>query len=359
LDGTDRLGKAFDQSAVVGILTGSIEKPRKTGVMVMAGPTKGVIDSRRLLLFYHVARTGSLSKAEASLFIPQPAISRHLSRLEEDLGVQLLDRHGRGVTLTSYGEILYRQAELILNEMTSTIEEIDLAKRRPTGRVSISASAIVMSMFMPEIIRRFMAQYPDVEVTAIQAVSGEVYNQLVSGKVDVAIVMQVPSKHKFGLQKLLEEPMVVIASKSHPIAAQDHVRRDMLPDLEIALPASPNGMRGIIDQYFKAGHIELMPHLQLDSVPLTCRIVADGRFVTLMPQTTFDQEFGSTNFVGLPLKPAMTRTLYAARRQEEGRSPYVDALLEAVIDVFKEAADTSNGISSTPEKPKRRAKKAV
>lgn len=323
----------------------------------MAEATKGVIDSRRLLLFYHVARTGSLSKAEASLFIPQPAISRHLSRLEEDLGVQLLDRHGRGVTLTSYGEILYRQAELILNEMTSTIEEIDLAKRRPIGRVSISASAIVMTMFMPEIIRRFMAKYPDVEVTAIQAVSGEVFNQLVSGKVDVAIVMQVPSKHKFGLQMLLEEPMLVIASKKHPIAGQEHVRRDMLAGLEIALPASPNGMRGTIDRYFKAGNIKLVPHLQLDSVPLTSRIVADGRFVTIMPQSTFQQEFGTTDFVGLPLKPAMTRTLYVARRQEEGRSPHVDALLDAVIEVFKETADTNGTAAQEPEKPKRRTRK--
>jgi LysR family nitrogen assimilation transcriptional regulator len=307
----------------------------------MAGATKGVIDARRLRLFYHVARVGSLSKAEASLFIPQPAISRNLSRLEEDLGVQLLERHGRGVTLTPFGEILYRQAEVILNEMTNTIEEIDFAKRRPTGRVSISASAIVMTMFMPEIIRRFMAKFPDVEVTAIQAVSGEVYNQLVSGKVDVAIVMQVPSMHKFGLQKLLEEPMLVIASKSHPIAAQKFVKRDMLSSVDLALPASPNGMRGIIDQYVRAGNVELIPHLQIDSVPLTCRIVADGRFATIMPQTTFEEEFGSTDFVGLPLKPALTRTLYAARRQEEGRSPYVDALLAAVIEVFNQAVSAT------------------
>jgi len=303
----------------------------------MAAANKGVIDSRRLFLFYHVARTGSLSKAEASLFIPQPAISRHISRLEEDLGVQLLERHGRGVTLTPYGEILYRQAETILNEMSNTIEEIDLAKRQPVGRVSISASAIVMSMFMPDIVRRFIAAYPDVEITAIQAVSGEVYNQLVSGKVDVAIVMQIPIKHKFGLQKLLEEPMVVIAAKSHAIAAQDYVKRETLTEFDVALPASPNGMRGIIDQYLKSGDIELKPHLQLDSVPLTSKILLDGRFTTIMPQSTFEHEFGTENFVGLPLKPALTRTLYAARRQEEGRSPYVDALLDTVIAVFKEA----------------------
>lgn len=323
----------------------------------MAGAPKNVIDSRRLLLFYHVAKTGSLSRAEAALYIPQPAISRHISRLEEDLGVQLLDRHGRGVTLTPVGEILYRQAETILQEMSATLEEIDLAKRQPIGRVSISASSIVMSMFMPDIVRRFISKYPEVELTAIQAVSGEVYNQLVSGKVDVAIVLQVPSKHKFGLQKLLEEPMVLIASKKHALAKQDSIKRDLLADMELALPASPNGMRGIIDEYLRAGNIDVRPHLQIDSVPLTAQILADGRFATIMPLSTFEREYGRNEFVGLPLRPALSRTLYAARRQEEGRSPYVDALMEEVVAVF--AAGTAGNPKPAAVKRRRVTKQAA
>jgi len=300
---------------------------------------KEVIDSRRLLLFYHVARTGSLSKAQAALYTPQPGISRHINRLEEDLGIKLLERHGRGVRLTAYGEILYRQAETILQNMTSALEEIDLAKRRPVGRVSIAASALVMSLFMPDIVRRFVAKFPDVELTAVQATSGEVYNQLINGKVDVAIVMQVPAKHRFGLQKLLEEPMMLVAAKRHPIAKQSVLKRSALSELELALPASPNGIRGVIDKYLREGAVEVSPHLQLDSVPLTSEILADGRFATIMPQSVFESEFGTKTFAALPLKPALTRSLYAARRQEEGSSPHVDALFDEVVAVFAEAAE--------------------
>lgn len=311
---------------------------------------KEVIDSRRLLLFYHVARTGSLSKAEAALFVPQPAISRHLSRLEEDLGVKLLERHGRGVSLTSFGEILFRQAEVILQEMTATLEAIDVAKRQPIGKVSISASSVVMAMFMPDIVRRFIAKYPEVELTAIQAVSGEVYNQLVSGRVDVAIVMQVPTRHKFGLQKLLDEPMVLVASRNHPLAGEKFARRKALAELELALPASPNGMRAIIDSYLRAGGVDQQPHLQLDSVPLTAQILDDGRFATIMPKSTFQNEFGDAKFVGIPLQPALSRTLYAARRQEEGRSPYVDALMDEVTAVFEEASRNEHPVRAKPRR---------
>jgi LysR family transcriptional regulator, nitrogen assimilation regulatory protein len=316
----------------------------------MAAVTKGVIDSRRLLLFYHVAQAGSLSKAEATLFIPQPAISRHLSRLEEDLGVKLLERHGRGVALTSFGEILFRQAETILQDMALTLEEIDLAKHRPVGKVSISASSVVMSMFMPDIVRRFINKFPEVELTAIQAISGEVYNQLVSGRVDVAIVMQVPTKHKFGLIKLLEEPMYVVVSKSHKLGAQTGLKRAELRELELALPTSPNGMRGIIDNYLAAGNVELRPHLQMDSVPLTAEILLDGRFGTIMPASSIAREFSADRYTALPLAPALTRTLYAARRQEEGRSPYVDALMDIVSEVFAEAGNKTKSTAAPATK---------
>ena len=300
---------------------------------------KDVIDARRLMIFYHVAQTGSLSKAEAKLFIAQPAISRHISNLEEELGVKLLDRHGRGVTLTQYGEILYRQAEVILQDMANTLEQIDLAKRQPVGRVSVSASAIVMSLFMPEIINRLIMRHPEVAIVAIQAPSSEVYNSLVLGKVDVAIVMQVPNKHKYALEKLCDEPMVLIASKDHAVAAERVIKRSALTALDLILPASPNGMRGIIENYARAADIELIPHLEIDSVPLIMHTVARGRFCAIMPQLTFEQEFGEEQFVGLPLQPALSRSLYAATHRERPPSPYIDSLLEITAAVFKEKTD--------------------
>jgi len=98
-------------------------------------------------------------------------------------------------------------------------------------------------------------------------------------------------------------------------------------------------MRGIIDDYARAGDVELAPHLQVDSVPLTKQTIAKGKFCTIMPLLTFEAEFGDRKFVGLPLQPALTRTLYAATRKGESRSIYVDALLEIVIAVFKEMAN--------------------
>ncbi len=297
---------------------------------------KGIIDSKRLQVFYHVARLGSLSRAEAVLFAAQPAISRSLSRLEEDLGVKLLERHGRGVTVTKYGEILYQQAEIILQEMDETLQKLARAKRKPSRKVSISASAIVMSQFMPEILNRMIDRDPSTEVVAVQSPSGEVYNALVAGEVDIAIVMQVPNRKKFYMKKLLEEPMVMIASRNTEVGKLDVVKRATLPDLPVILPAAPNGLRKVIDDYAKDGNIEIAPHLQIDSVPLIKNMLATEKYCVIMPQTSYEMEFDNTLYAGLPLQPAINRTLYAASHKGVSDEEHVRMLLEIISQVFSE-----------------------
>lgn len=296
-----------------------------------------LIDSRRLQIFYYVAKLGSFSKAEAVLSATQPAISRHISRLEEEMGVQLLQRHGRGVTLTDAGEILFRQAEVILEDMADALDELDRAQRNPRGRVSVSAAAIVMSQFMPDILDRIMKRHPDIEISAIQAASGDVYNQLISGRVDVAILMHIPNKTKFNIRKLVDESMVMIAHKDHPVASRTEIKRDSLSELQIILPTSPKGLRGVIDKYVKdGGHESLSPKLQIDSVPLIKATVAKGEYCVIMPQSAFDSDFSGGDFVSRPLKPALTRALYVATRKNVEDNPYIEELVKYIFLVFGE-----------------------
>ena len=84
---------------------------------------------------------GSFSAAEAILGIAQPALSRQIQQLATDLGAKLLERNGRGVSLTQYGLILQKQALAILGEMSNALEQLETARRRPTGQISIAAPA--------------------------------------------------------------------------------------------------------------------------------------------------------------------------------------------------------------------------
>jgi DNA-binding transcriptional LysR family regulator len=300
--------------------------------------TKQVIDAKRLFYFYHVAQAGSFSKAEPIVRAPQPVISRHVHKLEQDLGVLLLERHGRGVRMTPFGEILSRRAETILTEMEEALSELDAAKRQPVGQIRIAATSTVMSIYMPEIVTRFTREFPEVELTAVQASAGEVYNFAVAGKSDISIVMEAPSKSRFVTEQLLNEPMMFVVHSAHPLATRAAVTRRALATVPLVLPASTHGMRRLIDDYATEAEITLQPHLQIDSIALIRAIVERGEYGTILPLSTTKVEFDQSKITVLPLQPRLTRTLWATYLREGRRSAYVDQLMNHVRSVFSDEA---------------------
>lgn len=306
---------------------------------------KSIIDSRRLLYFYHVAKNGSFSRAEGALDAPQPVISRHIAKLEEELGLQLLDRNGRGVTLTRFGEILYHRAESILREMGGAIAELDTAKRKPAGQVRLAAPATFMTLYMPEILRRFMEQLPDVELVVTQILTGEVYQRLVADDVDIGIVHSVPNKARFEVIELLVEPMVCIVGHSHPLASSQSITRAHLAEQRLVVPSTAHGLRDLIDSYMAAGSVSFVPHVQIDSVPLMRELVSDGQLATILPQSTAALEFGEDRFVTLALRPALKRSLFAAHFKDVHDRAIIDVMIGHVADVVHERTSVLAGLA--------------
>lgn len=298
--------------------------------------SRATIDSRRLLYFYHVATRGSFSQAEGVLGAPQPVISRQIAKLEQELGLQLLERNGRGVTITRCGEILLRHAETILEGMKQAGEELDLARRAPTGQVRIAAPATFMTIYMPEVLRRFMAEFPHVELVAIQALTGEIYEKLLEDKVDIGIVLTVPNKSKFEVHELLVESMVGIVARSHPLATSKQITRALLAQQRLVVPSSAQGLRDLINTYMAGNGPHFTPHLQIDSVPLIRELVRQGDLATILPQSTAALEFKSTEFAILPLRPNLKRSLFAAHPKAAADDQYIRAMIHHILEVVRD-----------------------
>jgi DNA-binding transcriptional LysR family regulator len=300
---------------------------------------RNVIDSRRLLYFHHVARMGSFSAAEAILGIAQPALSRQIQQLETDLGAKLLERNGRGVSLTQYGLILQKQALAILGEMSNALEQLETARRHPTGQISIAAPAGIMANFMPDILRKYVASFPEIQVTATQASTGEVYDHLASGTADVAIIVEPRATQKMICQRLMVEPLWLVGRRDHEIGKNEFVERKQLSKIKLMLPGSPHGMREYIYRYAEEGGIQFNCNLFIDSVPLQKALLLDGGVCTFLPKLTCETDLDPAKFVWRPLKPALTRSLYVASLQVRSNSPFVKALIREVINVFREKSE--------------------
>ena len=306
--------------------------------------SRTTIDSRRLLYFYHVATKGSFSQAEGALGAPQPVISRQIAKLEQELGMQLLERNGRGVTVTRGGAILLRHAETILEGMKQAGEELEQARRVPTGQVRIAAPATFMTLYMPEVLQRFMAEFPHVELVAVQALTGEIYDKLLEDKVDIGIVLTVPNKSKYEVHELLVESMVCIIARSHPLAQSKLVTRAVLAQQKLVVPSSSQGLRDLINTYMGGCSPHFTPHLQIDSIPLIRELVAPGNFATILPQSTATLEFDQSLFAILPLRPNLKRSLFAAHPKAAADDQYIRVMIRHIRDVVRERTKGLSGV---------------
>lgn len=308
-------------------------RPRSAVAEISA---RNILDSRRLFYFFHVARLGSFSTAEAVLGVVQSGISRQLQQLEAEVGEQLLQRTGRGVTLTPAGELLYRQAETILQEMATTVDQLEQLKRRPgAGTIAIASPPTFSSIYMPEVVQRFVTAFPDIHLVAHEASTGQVYDMLAAGQVDFAIVLHESSTTKFVLQKLVVEPLLLVTGASHPLARSKTVTREQLATLDMVLPVSSHGSRALVEAYCAEGGIQLDPRLRLDSLGMTKAALRDGRFCAILPLVACTDEVASGELVAIPLAPALKRTVYLASVRDKAQTPAMKALAREIGNVVR------------------------
>lgn len=279
---------------------------------VLRRTTHDLIDSRRLLYYFHVCRLGSLTLAEQFLDVAQSAISRQLQQLEADLGVTLLQRTGRGVTMTEPGRLLFERAEEMLETMAETRAQLDLARRRPAVQVSIAASTSFMSVFMPQVMRRFVDAFPDATLRAIEASTGQVFEMLAAGRVDLAVVPHAHNSQKLSLKRLITEPLVMICAPDNPVAKRRVIAPADLCELPLVLPANPHGSREIIEQYMRNAGVEARPRLEIDSLVLSKAAMKLNRFCTVLPASTCSDELARGELTAVRFSPPISRTLHIA-----------------------------------------------
>ena len=122
------------------------------------------MDWDRLRIFYHVAEAGSFTRAGEQLHLHQSAVSRQIGALEAGLGVSLFHRHARGLLMTEQGELLYRTAREVYGRIAMTEATLTDSKRRPRGRLTVTATTgFSIVWLMPKIVD-FMENYPEISI---------------------------------------------------------------------------------------------------------------------------------------------------------------------------------------------------
>lgn len=175
------------------------------------------MDLRHVRTFVTVAEVGTVSKAAERLHVAQPALSRQIANLEDELGLKLFDRVGRRLMLTSEGERLLNDCRGLLNYARAVGEQAQVLRRGDVGVLRVSASPHLIEGIFPDFLRHYAARYPNVQVRLVDvAAGGEALAMLERGEIHLVqtIVRAIaPDEQRFASHPLA--PMQMLAA-CHP-----------------------------------------------------------------------------------------------------------------------------------------------
>ena len=250
------------------------------------------MDLRQLKYFYHVANDGSFTKAAENLHIAQPALSLHVRRLEEELGVSLLFRGPRGVKLTEAGTRLMDHAGIILKELAAIPDSVRGEAVSPSGIVRLGVEGTILEQIAVPVIEEARALYPDIHIRIIES-CGYLLEWLNRGQLDIAIVYATDDPRGVKIHHALSEELCLFAATDFP--ANDKLRGDTLDfahvsELPLIVPTAVHALREALEESALLRNVQINPAVEINSYSQIKELVRRGLGVGVLPRNAVENE---------------------------------------------------------------------
>lgn len=187
----------------------------------------------QLRYFLKVAEYGSFTRAAGVLRVSQPALSRSIQKLEEELGQPMFERQTRRLVLTEAGDLLQARAKQILTLMEDTRAEI--TDDGQTGRIRVAAIPTIAPYFLPQILQHFGRSFPKATVIVQEDTTDNLMRALTDGAIDVAIVALPVEAKYLEIEELFEEELLLLIPSDHALTEKKQIRLNDLEDLPFVL----------------------------------------------------------------------------------------------------------------------------
>ncbi len=288
------------------------------------------ITLRQLRTFLSVAKARRFRLAAEQLHLTQPAVSRHVADLETQLGVRLLDRNTREVTLTEAGERLRGALERVLDELDAVLAQTRSESEGLRGTVRVAAGATPSAELMPRCIARCAQDYPDLTLLSHDRIQSDVLAAVRAGEVDFGVVIDPPASGELTVETILYDPFVLVCHRQHPLARQPHVEWKQLAGEALVLLDHSSGSRRLIDAVLAEQHIEARVVQETGHTHTAFRMVEAGLGSNITVGLSAPQ---SPLLVTRPLTPEVRRAITLVRRRHHSLSPAAERVWAQLRDL--------------------------
>jgi LysR family nitrogen assimilation transcriptional regulator len=278
------------------------------------------MELRSIKYFVAIAELGNISGAAKKLGIAQPALTRHIKQLEEELNTTLLNRLARGVQLTASGREFLEYADRILAEVAQAKHEITGQGINPAGSLVFGASPTISTILMPKVVADSLHELPDINLKLIEGRSIRLYDSLLTGVLDMAILTNPLPSYKLHLTPLITESLCLIG-------IVNQLPKGRATDLEVLekmpLILTP-GMLFLVDRFQARKKLKLNVVAEIESIETIRSLVKAGEGVTIAPSTAFFDELNKNELDALILEiDGLHRELVLASRTDNAHLPAV------------------------------------
>jgi LysR family hca operon transcriptional activator len=290
------------------------------------------MELRHLRYFVAVAEEGSLTvAAEKRLHTAQPSLSRQIRDLEYEVGVPLLTRSVHGVELTAGGRAFLDHARLALTQSGAAI---DAARRAMQPAKQVFAMGFTTGQevdWLPRATSLLRGELANIEIRVSSDHSATLVNELLQGKLDIAIVRaeKIPD---IEIRVIAQEPLVAILPSDHRLARLKSVDvRDFVGETYIGISKVPRVLRALIAGYLARRKIDLTPSFEIDNYAMAVSLVASTRGVALLPASA--RHFLPWSVVSRPLKGEAPTIDVAVGYHKANASPILKTFLARIGDL--------------------------
>jgi LysR family nitrogen assimilation transcriptional regulator len=293
------------------------------------------MDLKQLDYFVHVAELGSFTRAAAFLQVAQPALSRQVRSLEVELRQPLLERNGRGVTLTEPGKRLLAHARGILQQVQRARDDLEDQRGAVSGRLALALPPSVSRSLTGPLVHAFREQLPRASLSVVEGLSAYALEWLAIGRVDAAVVYNVTPSPAIDLQPLLDEPLFLVSARP-PRARRlgEPVSLREVADTPLVIPSRPHSMRMLLETALAAEGRRARVALEIESVPAILDLVRQGGCHALLAENAVRGSGQPQSFVLRPIDPPLVATLWMATSAQRPRGPLIEratSLVQALL----------------------------
>ena len=242
------------------------------------------MEIRQLRYFLDIAETEHLTQSAENLFVTQSTLSHGLRQLEEELGVSLFDRLGRGLRLSQAGMEFRGYASRTLKEIEAGRMALAGLSELQFGKLTIGVFPTFLNTVVPATVAAFTKAHPQLTIEVKDLRAGPIEDLLVRGDLDIGIGFH-PSKHAdIEVEPLFDERMVLVVGKTHRLADRRSISLRQLAGVPLALLPRSFATRGLIDVSLRKAGVEPNVPVQMESVEALLGVCLFGTMAAIVPE---------------------------------------------------------------------------